>query len=390
MAVNRRQLLSGGLAAMLAGLVPRLAHAADDLRLVVFWNQGGWDTTYVFDPHAGSSVIQGDPGATLATAGGVSFADSPERPSVRGFFEDHGADAVVINGVAVGSISHVACTQLFLTGSRQALAPDLASRVAARVPGDAVVPYLALTGPRLPGPYGAKLLPDSDATYALLQASLQDPDEAAVQAYLRGVDVGQGARAQDWREGLERLPSLQAHADVLDTEGPGDPDQAALRKAIAALDADLCRCLIVQASVPPLTQLDSHVNNHDNQSRALERSFMELRMLCDALRDAGTLDRTLILAASEMGRTPVLNGGNGKDHWPYTSAMLVGGGVAGGRTLGGTDDTLAGRGVDRASGDPDDSAPRLTPADLAGTVLGRFGIDPQDELPGCAPLTALL
>jgi uncharacterized protein (DUF1501 family) len=388
--VNRRQLMTGGLAALVAALAPRLAHAADDLRLVVFWNAGGWDTTYVFDPHAGSSVIQGDPGATVATAGGVSFADSAERPSVRGFFEDHGADTAVINGLAVGSISHTACTQLFLTGVRQSDAPDLASRVAARVPGDAVVPYLALTGPRMPGPHGAKLLPDSDATFALLQASVQDPNEAAVQAYLSGIDVGDGARAQAWREGLERLPSLQDNADVLNAEGPGDPGQAALRKAIAALDADLCRCLIVQASVPPLTQLDSHVNNHDNQSRALERSFQDLRLLCDALRDAGTLDRTLILAASEMGRTPVLNGANGKDHWPYTSAMLVGGGIAGGRTLGATSDALAGRGVDRASGEADDSAARLTPADLAGTVLARFGIDPQDELPGCAPLTALL
>jgi len=52
------------------------------------------------------------------------------------------------------------------------------------------------------------------------------------------------------------------------------------------------------------------------------------------------LDQTTVLVMSEMGRTPIHNAAIGKDHWPVTSAMLVGAGVAGGRVVGATDDEL--------------------------------------------------
>jgi hypothetical protein len=69
-----------------------------------------------------------------------------------------------------------------------------------------------------------------------------------------------------------------------------------------------------------------------------------LDLLADAPGETGgsLLDETLVLSLSEMGRAPVINGSGGKDHWPYTSALLVGGGLSGGRVLGGTDESQVG------------------------------------------------
>ena len=159
-----------------------------------------------------------------------------------------------------------------------------------------------------------------------------------------------------------------------------------LDRALAALQADVCRSLIFQSQLPMLTVYDSHQDNHGNQSRALEGSFADLQTLLSTLEGQGTLDRTLVLVLSEMGRTPVLNAAQGKDHWPYTSALLIGGGISGGRVIGSTDGGLAAQGMDRESGGLDLGATAPSSADLVGGVLQHFDLDPQELLAGCLPI----
>ncbi len=62
------------------------------------------------------------------------------------------------------------------------------------------------------------------------------------------------------------------------------------------------------------------------------------------------LDEVIVVAMSELGRTPRLNGAGGKDHWPYTSVLVAGPGVAGGQVIGATDDGLYGVPIDYQSG----------------------------------------
>jgi uncharacterized protein (DUF1501 family) len=388
MGLSRRGLLGGGLAALVAGALPRTAAAAEDLRVVVMWCAGGWDATYIFDPHFSSSVIDGDATATLASVGGLPFADSEERPSVRAVFEAYASRSVIVNGISVGSISHQACSRRLLTGSREPDGADLCARVAASLGGGDPLPYLGLGGLSLPGSLGSTLLLDSAATTRILADSVASPTEDVVQAYLSGLTLAQGSRSRDWADSLARLPELQESADVLDPAVPLG-DNAQVVKALAALDAELCRCVMLEPELPPQTQFDSHIDNHYNQTRVLEKTFADLKQLLDGLEASGSLDRTLVLVASEMGRTPVLNGGAGKDHWPYTSALLVGGGVRGGRVLGATDDTLSGRGLDRGTGEVDDGADRLSSADFVGSLLQHLGLDAQGELPGCSPVASL-
>src|SRR5207244_13336851 len=92
--------------------------------------------------------------------------------------------------------------------------------------------------------------------------------------------------------------------------------------------------------------------------------------LIEDLEARGLLDTTLVMAMGEFGRTPKINPGGGRDHWPdcYT-AVLAGGGVHGGAAYGASD---------RIGAYP--AADPVTPADLTATVFWRFGIDPATEV----------
>jgi len=60
--------------------------------------------------------------------------------------------------------------------------------------------------------------------------------------------------------------------------------------------------------------------------------------LLDDLLSTGLLEHTLVLAMGEFGRTPKLNSGNGRDHWPGVwSVLMAGGGIKGGQAIGASD-----------------------------------------------------
>jgi hypothetical protein len=75
---------------------------------------------------------------------------------------------------------------------------------------------------------------------------------------------------------------------------------------------------------------------HENNARATDKPIAGL--LTD-LKARGLLDSTLVLWAGEFGRTPMAQGGDGRDHNPFGfSVWLAGGGIKGGTVFGATDD----------------------------------------------------
>ena len=94
-----------------------------------------------------------------------------------------------------------------------------------------------------------------------------------------------------------------------------------------------------------------------------------LAALITDLDERGLLESTLVVAMGEFGRTPKMNSGAGRDHWPHCySVVLAGGGIQGGAVHGASD---------RIGGSP--SSRLLRPPDLAATVLHLLGIDPAAE-----------
>ena len=107
----------------------------------------------------------------------------------------------------------------------------------------------------------------------------------------------------------------------------------------------------------------------DQVGPMFDRAFSAL---LEDLSATGELDRTLVVATGEFGRTPKINPAGGRDHWPQCWSMLMaGGGVQGGRVIGESDAT--------------GSAPKdrpVTPAEVAASVYQSVGIRPDATIPG--------
>ncbi len=80
---------------------------------------------------------------------------------------------------------------------------------------------------------------------------------------------------------------------------------------------------------------DTH-NDNFNQVQNLSASLdMGISTLIDDLQERGLLQQTLVVCVGEFGRTPKINGENGRDHFPDVfSALLAGGGIKVGQVLG--------------------------------------------------------
>jgi hypothetical protein len=91
-----------------------------------------------------------------------------------------------------------------------------------------------------------------------------------------------------------------------------------------------------------------------------------MNALLTDLRDRGLDQDVVVVVWGEMGRTPKINSGGGRDHWPAAGcALLAGGGLKMGQVVGAT--TLRG---EAPVGRP------YTPRDVLGTLYHVLGIDP--------------
>jgi hypothetical protein len=83
---------------------------------------------------------------------------------------------------------------------------------------------------------------------------------------------------------------------------------------------------------------DTHTANFVKVPEQCDILDRGLSSLVADLSARGLLDETLIVVASEFGRTPTINQNVGRDHYPKAfSSVLFGGGVKGGYTYGKTD-----------------------------------------------------
>jgi hypothetical protein len=117
---------------------------------------------------------------------------------------------------------------------------------------------------------------------------------------------------------------------------------------------------------------DHHYRNfqimQDRHAAWLDQTYAAL---LDDLHQRGLLESTLVIAVGEFGRTPKINDKAGRDHWEHCySALLAGGGVAGGRVVGSSDKEAA---------HPVDNP--VTPMDLNATVLHALGLTSTDTQP---------
>lgn len=110
---------------------------------------------------------------------------------------------------------------------------------------------------------------------------------------------------------------------------------------------------------------DNHGDNHNRLKMQLPRLDLALSALLEDLHQRGLLERTVVIATGEFGRTPKINESAGRDHWPFVySYLIAGGGIPGGRVIGASDPQ---------GGYPDTFA--VTPDMRAASVFRMMGLD---------------
>ena len=88
-----------------------------------------------------------------------------------------------------------------------------------------------------------------------------------------------------------------------------------------------------------LGRWDTHVNNFVEVPERCDVLDRALSALIQDLDSRGMLKDTLVVLATEFGRTPDVNGNEGRDHYPRAfTCLLAGGGVKGGTVYGKTDE----------------------------------------------------
>jgi hypothetical protein len=116
---------------------------------------------------------------------------------------------------------------------------------------------------------------------------------------------------------------------------------------------------------PLITQWDAHDDINGNHETMCGHVDRPIAALLKDLKRRGLLESTLVVWASEFGRTPFSQGGKGRDHNPYGYTMwLAGGGVKGGQAIGATDE-FGMKAVDE----------RISVNDFHATLLHLLGLD---------------
>lgn len=406
--LNRRHFLGLG-AACLA--LPRFARAGapNGRRFLFIHAKGGWDTTFVFQPNFGGTVeMEAD--ATAAEVNGVPFVDSAQRPNVRAFLEAWGDRTCFVNGVEVRAISHERCTRIVQTGNAETGGDDWAARLAGNAADAPLLPYVVLGGTAFTSTYADRVvrvgtsgqlgklldgaaLGESDTPVALPSATAQ----GAIDTFLRARTAALAPKspfATAYDAALADVAALGSYAGALDIGSYGTGCQQLAGQLSTVWDIfglGLARCALLEYSGWCSTGWDTHSQN-SQQSLHYDELFEHLGLgLADLATRTGVTgaplaDEVCIVVFSEMGRTPWLNGGDGRDHWTFTSTMLIGAGVAGGRAVGGFDADGYGAGCDYATGDVVEGGPGIQAANVGATVLALGDVDPGED----APLDAVL
>jgi len=410
--MNRRDFLraSGALSALFGLGAPLHAAAAapGDRKFLFVFNSGGWDPTRVF-ADAFDLPVDMESTAQRAQVGDIPFVDHGDRPSVRAFFEAHASRATVFNGMLVSSVAHEACTRICMTGSTDEGRPDWGAMLASDQSG-LLLPSLVVAGPSFAGPLGSQVIRTGQA--GQLQDLIDGSSVRTSGGTLLGAEaltevdayLARRAAAAPRRTASETLVR-DGYAGALDQLGPlrglnGELDlgnafefRGQTDLAVEALSAGTSRCVTIAHGAG---QWDSHAGNDGTQSFLFESLFAGLLHLMEQLQttpgtNGGTLaEETTVVVLSEMGRTPLKNGDDGKDHWPYTSAMVLSDAFVGNRVIGSFDSGYQGRDLDPASGDVFDGGESFTAQMFGATLLASAGMDPLVNGLGASPITGVL
>ena len=404
MKMNRRQLLIGS-AALTGGLcLPRALRAdGESKKLVLVYCHGGWDTTFCLDPVTaekeanvdGPAVVSSD--ESIETFGDLRIAVNPTlRPAVGDFFTRWSDRAAVVNGVWVGSIAHNSCKKRMLTGTRSEASPDFAAIIGFEGGYARPIPYMDLGSTAFVGelaPYTG-LVGYRSQLKGLLERDMSVEGPAWTYPLFNpgpvqrdAIDVWRSDRqarfAEAWPESTRVQDAVvsRERAAMLVAEGEDFSGELRLGRSTSLVQQASLGARLLEEGMSHTVGLAHRVSfdTHDDitdQHAVYEELFQGLDAVMQELSDRNLLEDTIVAVISEMSRTPKINKDGGKDHWPVTSAILLGAVKPG--LYGGTTETM----------DPVSGAPQYN--EFIAGVLASAGVDSEAWLAGVEAFDAVV
>jgi hypothetical protein len=374
--------------------------------LVTLQLDGGADVTQLCDPKvnvAGERKInhwadQLDPGQ----AGNLSFAPIANNAA---FFERFGRDMLVVNGVDSQTNSHETGKLFNWTGSNAEGKPSLSALFAASKSPEEPLAYSVFGGfSRTAGLIGYNRFDDISNMGVLVQPNV-DPWSRGIKRpesdVLRSQQLAQEglkvlldqpnlsvrqrqnavrfAEARESRESLQRLAELiPAEEDIVRHEQLN----AGGMNFSSGLKQQMQGALLVfksglgSAADLVLGGFDSH-ENHDPVSEVLLSHFADaVHFFWDYAEELGLADRIVLVIGSDFSRTNFYNDGNGKDHWPIGSYMVMEQGAPwGDRVVGLTDELHFAKAIDSETLEEDPQGVLMTPSHVHKALQAYLGLD---------------
>lgn len=383
--INRRSMLAGSLVLGSATLaLPRMvfARTAGSRNLLFMLLRGAADGLAMLAP-------VGDPG--FAALRERTLPDYTAARRAQGFFAIHPAldqvgaayergEAVFVHAAATAyrERSHFDGQNLLETGGTQpyGLKDGWLNRLVT-LAGEAhgAPPRALAIAPTMPLALRGSAPASSYAPSALPQASGDFMDRVA------RLYAGDGQLRALWAQAME----TRAMAEGSDAGNLRDAKTAGELAASLMREEEGARIAMIE-----LGGWDSHAN----QPVQFARSARQLDALLGAYWAAmgSAWDRTLVLVATEFGRTARFNGTNGTDHGTAGAAIAMGGAVAGRRVIA----DWPGLGERALHEGRDLAATTALESMLAGAAAEHFALDPKTAMarlfPGriAAPLAGIL
>lgn len=384
---------------------------------------GGWDPVYLCDPKAQGPLNRLY--SATATAGNIPYAPTILDAAMLGldqaqvdslltntaFFEKYASRLLVLNGVDMQTNNHDAGTRATWSGRLAEGFPSLGALVAAARAPESALAYVSAGGyDATEGLIPLTRMTSLDALKKIAFPNKTDPNSAETEQFHSTSTMDRIRKAQSERLQAKlaaaRLPRekqaigelvLARDSDNLlrDLVLPDTPvtlpgyqlydlqslmQQAQL--AVAAFKAKMAVCANLN-----IGGFDTHGNHDRDQIVQIAKVLKGVDFLMQEAEAAGIADQLTIVIGSDFARGPGYNGDNeyaGKDHWPVTSMMLMGRGIAGGRVVGATDDAQYGALIDANSLQPGGGV-KLGPESIHRALRKLAGIDAA-EVAGRFPL----
>ena len=314
---------------------------------------GGWDVTSFCDPKSSTAINNWGRTQSIQTLSGspITYAPFAHNSS---FFQNHHEKMLVINGIDCQTNAHEAGIRHTWSGKLAHGFPTFSALAAATLGPNLPLAYISNGGYKetagitqytlMQDPTSLNKLvfpnrfvdydPEGDwdapkqyhrsgAMSLIQQAKMDRLLRLRAKSELSPKQVASLGDLFNARIGAEQLePLAQTMPDTLvsntDADGQWNPLMRQAQIALASYEAGL-----TVAADLTLWGFDTHADHDAQHTTALQMLERGIDYLWEEAERRGIDDKLVVLVSSDFGRTPLYNDGDGKDHWPITSSIIM-------------------------------------------------------------------